>query len=116
MEQEVAHVVSPQTRRQFDVVANPDPISAKTHPYLVILQSDAIYGIETSVVAPLVSPKSIKFLERLLPEVTVKGKRYVLAVPNMAAIPVSEIGEPVCNLESERYRILEAVDLVFVGI
>jgi hypothetical protein len=102
--------------RQFDVFANPDKRSAANHPYLVILQSEAVTGIETCVVAPLASPRSIKFFERLLPEITVKGARYALLTPNMAAIRTEKIGKPVANLEAERYRILAAIDLVFVGI
>ena len=102
--------------RQFDVFANPNRKTAKAHPYLVVLQSDAISGIDTCVVAPLISPKTIKFFERLLPEVVVRGTRYAIAVPDMAAIPSDEIGEPVANLESERYRILASLDLVFVGV
>ena len=103
-------------RRQFDVFDNPDPGTSKFHPYLIVLQSNAVFGIDTCVVAPLISPKAIKFFESLLPEVTVAGRRYVIAVPDMAAIPVAEIGEAVANLEAERYRILAAIDLLFTGI
>jgi len=42
--------------RQFDVVANPDPIDAAHRPYLVILQSDLISDLTSTVVAPLVTP------------------------------------------------------------
>ena len=101
---------------QFDVFANPDKRSAETHPYLIVLQSEAVAGIETCVVAPLVSSRSIKFLERMLPEVTVKGTRYSVLTPNMAAIRVDKIGKAICNLEVERYRLIAAIDLVFVGI
>jgi toxin CcdB len=101
---------------QFDVFANPDKRSAEAHPYLIVLQSDIISDIDTCVVAPLASPRSIKFFERLLPEVAVKGTRYTILTPNMAAVRTEMIGKAVANLESERYRILAAVDMVFVGI
>jgi toxin CcdB len=102
--------------RQFDVFANPDRNSAAAHPYLIVLQSDALFGIDSCVVAPLVSPRTIKHLERLLPEVSIDGKRYVVAIPDMAAIPTATIGNPVTNLDAERYRILSAIDLIFVGL
>ncbi len=102
--------------RQFDVFRNPDSETNETHPFLIVLQSDAISEVDTRVVAPLVSPRTIKFFERLLPLVTVHGDQYVIAVPDMVAIPVSEIGPPVANLETERYRISSAIDLVFTGI
>jgi toxin CcdB len=101
---------------QFDVFANPDKRSAESHPYLIILQSEIVPGIETCVVAPLVSPRSLKFFERLLPKVTVKGVQYTILTPNMAAIRKEKLGKPIANLEAERYRILAAIDLVFVGI
>lgn len=104
------------TRRQFDVFANPDRRKAETYPYLIILQSDALFSIDTCVVAPLISPKTIKHLERLLPEVTVEGTNYVIAMPDMAAIPTTLIGKPIANLDAERYRIIAAIDLVFAGV
>jgi toxin CcdB len=104
------------THRQFDVFANPDRETAKAHPYLVVLQSDAVSRIDTCIVAPLAPPRTIKLFERLLPQVAVDGVLYTIAVPDMAAIPTSEIGAPIANLESERYRIIAALDLVFTGI
>ena len=104
------------THRQFDVFRNPDGETRSAHPYLIVLQSDAIFDLDTCVVAPLVSPRAIKFFERLLPPVSVEGNQYVIAVPDMAAIPVREIGPAIANLEAERYRISVAVDLVFTGI
>ena len=102
--------------RQFDVCPNPDPETRDAHPYFVVLQSDALKYIETSVVAPLVGPKKIQFLERLLPEVTVKGSRYVIAIPDLAAIPTAQLISPVANLGEYRYQIIGALDLVFTGI
>jgi len=102
--------------RQFDVFRNLDAETSGTHPYLMVLQSDAIFDIDTCVVAPLISPRTIKFFEKLLPLVVVDGTQYVVAIPDMAAIPVGEIGPPVANLEADRYRISAAIDLVFTGI
>lgn len=102
--------------RQFDVFKNTDKRSGAAHPYLIVLQSDAIAALDTCIVAPLVPPRTIEYLERLLPVVTVKRRNYVIAIPDMAAMPSSAIGEPVANLESERYRIVAAIDLVFTGI
>lgn len=102
--------------RQFDVFPNPDVGSNAPYPFLIILQSDAVAEIGSRVIAPLIAERSIRFLEKLMPPVTVLGRRYVIAVPDMASIPISEIGKPVANLEGERYHITAAVDLVFTGI
>ena len=39
--------------RQFDVVANPDPAEAAHRPYLVVLQSDLVSGLVSTIVAPI---------------------------------------------------------------
>jgi toxin CcdB len=109
-------VSSTRKHRQFDVFRNPDRATAATHPFLIVLQSDAIDQIDTRVVAPLVSPRTIKLFEKLLPVVVVLGRRYVIAIPDMAAVPVAEVGSPVGNLAAERDRIIAALDLVFTGI
>jgi toxin CcdB len=95
---------------------NPNPETRAEHPYLVVLQSDMVSAIETRVVAPLVSPRQVRFLERLLPEVTVQGHKYVIAVPDLAAVPAQALGETVANLEDYRYQIVGAIDLLFTGI
>jgi len=102
--------------RQFDVFKNTDKETADAHPYLIVLQSDVITALDTCIVAPLVSPKTIKYFERLLPIVTMNKRSYTIAIPDMAAIPSAAVGNPIANLESERYRIVAAVDLVFTGI
>src|ERR1700719_915581 len=102
--------------RQFDVYPNTDPETGDTHPYLIVLQSDALGHIGSRVVAPLVSRKKIQFFERLLPEVNVDGARYVIAIPDLGAIPTGELTSPIANLEQERYRIIAAIDLLFAGV
>jgi toxin CcdB len=109
-------VTTKSRRRQFDVFRNPDRETAGDHPYLVVLQSDAIDQIDTRVVAPLVSVRSMKFFEKLLPRVSVTGRQFVIAIPDMAAIPTSQVGVAIANLESDRERIIAALDLVFTGI
>ena len=102
--------------RQFDVFANPDPESAETHPYFVVLQHDALSDLNTRLVAPLVKPKRLPFFDRLMPAVNVKGSRYVLDVTNIGAIPAPLLEKAVANLEAARYDIVAALDLVFTGI
>ena len=50
--------------RQFDVVANPDPIDAALRPYLLVLQSDIVSGLTSTVVAPLVPRDQMKGAQR----------------------------------------------------
>lgn len=101
---------------QFDVFKNPDPTSAPSHPYLVVLQSNGLADLNTRIVAPLITPKKLPLFERLMPEVTVAKSRYVIDMTNIGVVPTHELSKFVANLESERYRIVAAIDLVFTGI
>jgi hypothetical protein len=51
-----------------------------------------------------------------MPEVTVKGSRYVVDMTNIGVIPVGALQERVANLEDRRYDIVRAIDLVFAGV
>ena len=101
---------------QFDVFENPDPASAEAHPYFLILQADRLKDLNTRIVAPLVAPRTLPGFERLMPVVSVKNKNFVVDVTNVGVFPLKLIPKPVVNLESERYRIVGALDLIFTGI
>jgi toxin CcdB len=102
--------------RQFDVFSNPYPDSVSSHPYFIVLQTDALEHLNTRLVAPLVAPKLLPLFERLMPEVGVEGSRYVIDFTNIGAIPTRMLQKPVANLEAERDRFIGAIDLVFTGV
>jgi toxin CcdB len=101
---------------QLDVYRNPDRASAKAHPYLIVLQSDSLADSDTRVVAPLVSPKKLPLFERLMPQVRVEAKEYVIDVTNLGVVPARELHQFVINLAAEHYRIIGAIDLLFTGV
>ena len=101
---------------QFDVFVNPDPEFSEFHPYVLVLQHGALSRLNTRIVAPLTAPQTIPFLERVMPEVTVKGSRYLVDMTNIGVIPVGALQERVANLEDRRYDIVRAIDLVFTGV
>lgn len=102
--------------RQFDVFRNPSTRTRAARPFFIVLQSDQISLFDTRIVAPLVAPMKIAWFERLMPEVTIAKKRYVIFTPELGPMPIHALQPPVANLESERYRIISALDLVFTGI
>lgn len=51
-----------------------------------------------------------------MPLVTVRGRDYVVLVQEPGAFPVRQAPKRVANLESQRYRIVSALDLLFTGI
>ena len=101
---------------QFDVFANPDSETAALCPYVVILQHGAMNAFNTRLVAPLISSSRSPTLGRLMPEVSIRGSRYVVDVTNIGVIPVPMLEERVANLEDRRYDIVRAIDLVFNGV
>ena len=101
---------------QFDVFANPDLDSAESHPYFVVLQHDLLAQFNTRIVAPLIAPKQLPQFERLMPEVKIRGSRFVIDLTNLGVLPTRLLQKPIANLEAERYQIVRAIDLAFTGI
>jgi toxin CcdB len=101
--------------RQFDVVRNPDDEDAPYRPYLVILQSDLISELNSTIVAPLVPHHELRGAPRLNPVVRVDESEYWLATHELFAVSRRELGKPVASLGGERDAIMAALDFVFIG-
>src|SRR5688572_28295058 len=103
--------------RQFDVVANPDPLETVHRPYLINLQSDVVSELTSTVVAPLVPHAQMKGAQRLNPVVTVNGAQFWLATHELFAIDRRMLkSDAIDNLSADRDAIVGALDLVFTGI
>jgi toxin CcdB len=102
--------------RQFDVVANPDPLEASYRPYLVVLQSDIVSGLSSTIVAPLVVREQMKGAHRLNPIVPFEGREYWLATHELFAVNQRVLRGKVANLAEHRDAIIAALDFVFTGI
>ena len=103
---------------QFDVFENPSPTSRKSVPLILILQHDQASETDSVVVAGLSSlPKASKMAKsRLYPSLQVKGKSYQMITTNVATIRRSVLQKHVANLELERRKIIDAIDMLFTGI
>ena len=99
--------------QQFDVFRNPDPAGAEAFPYIVALRSDAVSETASVIVAPLVPREPTG---RLHPNFTIADESFAPMVTDLAAIPRRLLREPEFNLESERHRIIGALDLLFTGL
>ena len=102
--------------RQFDVFPNPSVKTRLFRPYFIILQCDQLSQLDTRLVAPLVAPTKIANFERLMPEVTVAGRQFVVMPQELGPFPSKSMPPAIANLESERYRLISALDLVFTGV
>jgi len=101
---------------QFDVYRNPQPRSAAATPYLLDLQADLLDRLETRVVAPLMREGAIDRTGRLHPVFVVEGTPVIMATDRLAAIRRSDLSGPVTSLESHRYDIIAAIDVLWSGI
>lgn len=104
--------------RRFDVFRNSNPRSARTVPYLVLLQSELLDELPTQVVAPLVRATALagKGASRLNPAFEIEGEAVFLLTQQVGAVPVSSLSNRVANLEHSRDAIVAALDLLFSGI
>ena len=101
--------------RQFDVVANPDPMDAAERPYVVVLQSDLVSGLTSTVVAPLIPRASMIGAQRLNPLVAVEGQEYWLAMHELFALDRRILRRQVGSIADQRDVIIAALDLLFTG-
>ena len=100
---------------QFDVVANPDVDESAYRPYLLVLQSDLVSGLSSTVVAPLVPRDQMRGASRMNPIVNVDGKEFWLATHELFAVDRRILRKTVASLAKERDAIITALDFVFTG-
>lgn len=102
--------------RQFDVVTNPDASEAAHRPFLVVLQSDLVFGLSSTVVAPLVPRDQMIGANRMNPIVAVEGREFWLATHELFAVDRRILRKQVGSLSQQRDAIIAALDFVFTGI
>jgi toxin CcdB len=101
--------------RQFDVVANPDAEDAAYRPYLVVLQSDLVSNLRSTVVAPLVPRSEMTGARQLNPLVSVEGSEYWIAIYELFAIEQRLLGRKIASVENQREAVIAAIDFLFTG-
>ncbi|MBV6307358.1 CcdB family protein [Candidimonas humi] len=96
---------------RYDVYANPSG-----HGYLLDVQADILQPLNTRAVVPLVplsaGPKSAKTLN---PVFDIDGEPHAMVTQYIAAVPVSELQNPVCSLRQLHDDIVGAIDFLFHG-
>lgn len=101
---------------QFDVFPNPARVGREGRPFLIDVQANMFHDLRTRVVVPLIIASDVRQMRRLTPEFVVKGIRLCLQPLELGVLPKRMLRNPVANLESERFRIIAAIDLVITGI
>lgn len=101
---------------QFDVYANPSR-SRGAYPYLVDIQHDLIAELDTRLVIPLVGRGAMdrESLRGLTPELLFRGQTWLLFTPQLSAISLRLLDEPIGSLVRYREKILGALDFAISG-
>lgn len=92
--------------RQFDVVANPDRDDAGHRPYLIVLQSDLVSNLRSTVVAPLIARNQMLGARQLNPVVGVDGQEYWVAIYELFAIERRLLAKRSCLQQNSVMRLL----------
>ncbi len=103
---------------QFSVHTNKNPKSKSAYPYLVNVQSDLLSDLQTRVVVPLAKVTALrkKPIKDLTPVVEIEGGKYLLLIPQLAGISISELGQPVGTVTGHRQEIIAALDFLITGV
>jgi toxin CcdB len=101
--------------QQFDVFANPDAHEAAYRPLLVVLQSDLVSDLRSTIVAPLVRRQDMTGAQRLNPLVAVGGEEFWLATHELFALDRRMLHKMIVSLAERRDDIIAALDMLFTG-
>lgn len=99
---------------RFDVYRHPDTELRARTPYLIDVQNDYIDGLDTRVVLPVRSQAALRLPMRdLNPLMQIEGEQVVVDTAALAAIPASQLRQPVANVRDQSGALLHALDALF---
>ena len=103
---------------QFSVHKNKNPKTRAIYPFLVDIQADLLRDLQTRVVVPLVRQTSMgkKPIDSLTPMVEVEGQRFLMLVPQLAGVALTELGPKVSSIAGQRAEVVAAIDFLVTGI
>jgi toxin CcdB len=102
---------------QFDVYENPNPVSRKSIPYLLDVQTDLLDNLATRVVVPLVASAAMpRPGHHLNPAFRIGEIMFLMSTAEIAGVSVKSLGKKVCNIKEQRNEIVAALDFLITGI
>lgn len=100
---------------QFDVHRN----AAGAHPpYLLVVQSDLLHGLDTVVVVPLIPATLLgdRPIRGLYPTFAIDGQMQVMLTAQIAGVSPALLGARVASLAEHRTEIIGALDILITGV
>ncbi|MEW6353844.1 MAG: CcdB family protein [Pseudomonadota bacterium] len=103
---------------QFTLYKNKNSKSKADIPLLLDVQSDLLSDLHSRVVIPLYAKRadSMKPINKLMPELVLEGKQFILATPQLAGVALQDLGEPAGSLNQYRSEVIAALDMLITGI
>ena len=103
---------------QFTLYKNEKKNSKKVYPYFVDVQSGLLSELNSRIVIPLSTQKTLDNLnaKKLCPIIEIEGDVFVLLTHQMTSVPRSALKKEVASLAHYKYDILGAIDLLLTGI
>ncbi len=103
---------------QFSLYKNEDNSSNEAYPYFIDIQSALLSDLNSRLVIPLSSHKTLNNTDakKLCPVIHIDEGDFVLLTHQMTSVPNSILNTEVASLESFRYEILGAIDMLISGI
>lgn len=100
---------------QFDVHRN---ATGAHPPYLLVVQSDLLQGLDTVVVVPLIPAAMLgdRPIRGLYPVFTIGGETLVMLTAQIAGVSPAVLGERVASLAACRHEIIGALDILITGV
>jgi toxin CcdB len=96
---------------RYDVYPAPEAAG-----YLLDVQADLLYGLNTRVVVPLLPEDSAPRPARILnPVFEIGGTGHVMATQFLSAVPASILRNAVGSLRDRSDAVTRALDMVFHG-
>jgi hypothetical protein len=100
--------------RQFDVLANPDPVTGRYSPFLIVVQSHHLDSLDTIFLTPAIRAAK-RPLTSLDIEIEFNGERLVLAVAESAGVAKAAYGRVVGSVVEHEDAIRRAFERLLSG-
>ena len=103
---------------QFTLYKNEDSSSNETYPYFIDVQNSLLSELNSRLVIPLSPHRTLNNTDakRLCPVINLDEGNFVLLTHQMTSVPSSILKTEITSLESFRYEILGAIDMLISGI
>ncbi|MEG1212608.1 MAG: CcdB family protein [Leclercia sp.] len=103
---------------QFDVYRNPSSRTSELHPYLMVIQHDHYDDLSTRLILPLGYRNTLCGVRNpTSPSVNIDFQTLFMNTPGMTSVEKKRLTHKyfVCNLQSARTGVIDAIDALITN-